>query len=76
MKFEKNNQSLAESVVMRGLDLAESSRWKDYSVAIREGYKEKNKTSIPETIMATTATLLENTYNYCARMDKFCPSMA
>ena len=69
MKFS-NNQTLAESVIMRGLDLAESKRWKDYSVAIREGYKEKNKTSIPENVLATTATLLENTYQYAARMDE------
>lgn len=69
MKFN-NNQTLAESVIMRGLDLAESARWKDYSVAIREGYKEKNKTSIPDNIIATTATLLENTYQYAARMDE------
>lgn len=69
MKFN-NNQTLAESVVMRGLDLSESRRWKDYTVAIREGYKEKNKTSIPDNIIATTATLLENTYQYAARMDE------
>ena len=69
MKFT-NNQTLAESVVMRGLNLAESKRWKDYSVAIQEGYKEKHKSSIPENILATTATLLENTYQYAARMDE------
>ena len=69
MKFN-NTQSLAESVVMRGLDLAESKRWKGYSLAIREGYKEKHKSSIPENILATTATLLENTYQYCNRMDE------
>ena len=69
MKFS-NNKTLAESVVMRGLDLSESRRWKDYTVAIREGYKEKNKTSIPDNIIATTATLLENTYQYAARMDE------
>lgn len=69
MKFN-NNKTLAESVIMRGLDLAESRRWKDYSVAIREGYKEKNKSSIPDNILATTATLLENTYQYAARMDE------
>ena len=69
MKFN-NNQTLAESVIMRGLDLSESRRWKDYTVAIREGYKEKNKTSIPDNIIATTATLLENTYQYAARMDE------
>ena len=69
MKFN-NNQTLAESVVMRGLDLSESKRWKDYTVAIREGYKEKHKSSIPDNIIATTATLLENTYQYAARMDE------
>ena len=69
MKFS-NNKTLAESVIMRGLELSESRRWKDYSVAIREGYKEKNKKSIPDNIIATTATLLENTYQYAARMDE------
>ena len=69
MKFN-NNQTLAESVIMRGLDLSESRRWKDYTMAIREGYQEKNKTSIPDNIIATTATLLENTYQYAARMDE------
>ena len=69
MKFN-NNQTLAESVIARGLDLSESKRWKDYSAAIREGYREKNKTSIPDNIIATTATLLENTYQYAARMDE------
>lgn len=69
MKFT-DNKSLHESVVMRGLELAESSRWRDYSVAIREGYKEKTGHSLPENILATTATLLENTYNYCSRMDE------
>ena len=69
MKFDKNQQ-LAESVVMRGLDLAESKRWKNYSNAIREGYKEKTKSSVPDNILSTTATLLENTYQYMARMDE------
>jgi len=69
MKFS-NNKTLAESVIARGLDLSESRRWKDYTVAIREGYQEKNKTSISDTIIATTATLLENTYQYAARMDE------
>lgn len=69
MKFE-TNKSLSESVVMRGLELAESAKWRDYSVAIREGYKEKTGNSLPENILATTATLLENTYQYCARMDE------
>ena len=69
MRFD-NQKSLAESVIMRGLTLAESARWRDYSSAIREGYKEKHGTSIPENILATTATLLENTYEYCNRMDE------
>lgn len=69
MKFN-NNQTLAESVIMRGLDLSESRRWKDYTVAIREGYQQKNNVSIPDNIIATTATLLENTYQYAARMDE------
>ena len=69
MEFN-NMKSLSESVVMHGLNLAESARWRDYSVAIREGYKEKTGSSIPENILATTATLLENTYNYCNRMDE------
>lgn len=69
MKFN-NNQTLAESVIMRGLDLSESKRWRDYTGAIREGYQEKHKTSIPDAIIATTATLLENTYQYAARMDE------
>ena len=69
MKFD-TKKSLQESVVMRGLNLAESAKWRDYSVAIREGYKEKNGVSIPENILATTATLLENTYQYCSRMDE------
>ena len=69
MEFN-NMKNLSESVVMRGLQLAESAKWRDYSVAIREGYKEKTGSSIPENILATTATLLENTYNYCNRMDE------
>lgn len=69
MEFN-NMKSLSESVVMRGLQLAESAKWRDYSVAIREGYKEKTGKSIPETVLATTATLLENTFQYCNRMDE------
>lgn len=69
MKFD-NNKSLSESVVMQGLTLAESRRWRDYSSAIREGYKAKHKKSIPENILATTATLLENTYQWANRMDE------
>lgn len=69
MRFD-NTKSLAESVVTRGLDLSESLRWRDYTVAIREGYKEKHGTSIPENIIATTATLLENTREYLSSMNE------
>ena len=69
MKFD-NNKSLSESVIMQGLTLAESARWRDYSSAIREGYKSKHKKSIPENILATTATLLENTFQWANRMDE------
>lgn len=69
MKFD-NNKSLSESVIMQGLTLAESARWRDYSSAIREGYKSKHKRSIPENILATTATLLENTFQWANRMDE------
>ena len=61
---------LQESVLMRGLDLAESARWRDYSASIREGYRRKHKTSIPQELLATTATLLENTRKYFDRMDE------
>ena len=70
MKFESNNKRLAEGVISRGLSLAESRRWKDFTVSIKEGYKEKYKTSIPENIVSTTAILLENTYDYVKRMDE------
>ena len=69
MKFDKN-KSLQESVLNRGLELSESRRWSRYTNAIREGYREKNNKSIPDNIVSTTAILLENTYNYCARMDE------
>ena len=61
---------LQESVLMRGLDLAESARWRDYSASIREGYRRKNKKPIPNELLATTAQLLENTRLYAARMDE------
>ena len=61
---------LQESVLMRGLDLAESARWRDYSASIREGYRRKHKTAIPQELLATTATLLENTRKYFDRMDE------
>lgn len=69
MKFN-NAKRLQESIVSRGLRLAESNRWKDYTRALREGYKEKNGKEVPENIVSTTAILLENTYNYMARMDE------
>lgn len=69
MKFD-NNKKLQESVLNRGLELSESKRWSRYTSAIREGYREKNNKSIPDNIVSTTAILLENTYNYCARMDE------
>lgn len=70
MRFDKNARSLQEGTLNRGLHLAESKRWKNYTNAICEGYKEKNGKSIPDNIVSTTAILLENTYNYCARMDE------
>lgn len=69
MKINEN-RTLADSVIMRGLDLAESSQWRDYSASIREGYRKKHKSSIPQELLATTATLLENTRKYFARMDE------
>lgn len=69
MKFD-NPKSLSESVIARGLDLSESARWRDYTVAIREGYKEKRGHSIPETVVATTATLLQNTYDTISQMNE------
>lgn len=69
MKFNQQ-KSLAESVMARGLDLAESLRWRDHTVAIREGYKEKHGVSIPENVIATTATLLQNVHDYMGRMDE------
>lgn len=70
MKFQNNARSLQEGVIERGLRLAESARWRDYTTAIREGYQEKNNRSISEDIVATTATCLQNTYDYIARMDE------
>lgn len=68
MKFEA--RKLQEGVLNQGLELAESRRWSKYTSAIKEGYREKNNKSIPDNIVSTTAILLENTYNYCARMDE------
>lgn len=65
-----DNKMLSESVIMRGLDLAESSQWRDYSASIREGYRKKHKSAIPQELLATTATLLENTRKYFSRMDE------
>lgn len=69
MKFN-DTQRLQESVLNRGISLSESRRWAPYTKAIREGYRAKNGHDIPDNIVATTATLLENTYNYAARMDE------
>lgn len=69
MKFD-DNRKLQEGVLQRGLALSESRRWKSYTSAIREGYREKTGKSIEDNIVSTTAILLENTYNYCSRMDE------
>lgn len=66
MKFD-NAKRMQESTLARGLQLSESRRWRRYTDAIREGYREKNGKSIQDNIVSTTAILLENTYNYCAR---------
>ena len=59
-----------ESVLMHGMELAESRQWRDYTTSIREGYRRKNKKSIPNELLATTAQLLENTRVYATRMDE------
>jgi hypothetical protein len=69
MKFNES-QRLQESVLNRGISLSESRRWRPYTQAIREGYKEKNGKPVSDSIVSTTATLLENTYQYAARMDE------
>lgn len=69
MKFD-NAKRMQESTLAHGLQLSESRRWRRYTDAIREGYREKNGKSIQDNIVSTTAILLENTYNYCARMDE------
>lgn len=69
MKFN-DTKNLQESTLMKGLELAESAQWRDYSASIREGYRRKNKKSIPNDLLATTAQLLENTRQYAARMDE------
>jgi hypothetical protein len=65
-----NSKSLQESVIERGLVLAESSQWRDHTVALREGYKARHGQSAPEHIVSTTAILLENTNEYMQRMDE------
>lgn len=65
-----NAKSLHESVIERGLVLAESKQWKDHMVALREGYKAKNGVAAPEHLVSTTAILLENTREYLERMDE------
>lgn len=59
-----------ESTLMRGLELAESRQWRGFSNSIREGYRRKNKKSIPNDLLATTVQLLENTRVYASRMDE------
>lgn len=63
-------KALQESVIERGLVLAESSRWRDHMVALREGYKARYGVSAPEHLVSTTAILLENTHDYISRMDE------
>lgn len=63
-------KSMQESVIERGLILAESARWKDHMVALREGYKSRYGHSAPEHLVSTTAILLENTNDYISRMDE------
>lgn len=70
MKFDSSATKMQESVLTRGLELSESKRWKRYSDAIREGYREKNGKSIQDNVVSTTAILLQNTYDYCNRMDE------
>lgn len=65
-----DDKSLQESVIERGLVLAESAQWKDHTTALREGYKARNGVSAPEHIVSTTAILLENTNEYMQRMDE------
>lgn len=70
MNLTEQRKTLADSVIMRGLDLAESRQWRDFSSSIREGYRKKNKKSIPTELLSTTVTLLENTRKWSARMDE------
>ena len=68
--MDKSKQSLAESTIVHGLQLAESAQWRDYSSNIREGYRRKKKASIPNELLATTVTLMENTSKFLNRMDE------
>lgn len=63
-------KNMQESIIEKGLVLAESARWKDHMVALREGYKARHGQSAPENIVSTTAILLENTNEYIGRMDE------
>jgi len=70
MKLNEQKKTLADSVIMKGLALAESRQWRDHTAAIREGYRKSHKKSIPTELLATTAQLLENTRQYFSRMDE------
>lgn len=70
MNLKEQKRTLADSVIMKGLALAESRQWRDRTAAIREGYRKSHKKSIPTELLATTAQLLENTKNYFSRMDE------
>lgn len=63
-------KAMQESIIERGLVLAESARWKDHITALREGYKARYGVSVPENVVSTTAILLENTREYIERMDE------
>lgn len=69
MKFDEVRR-YQESTLLKGMELAESRQWRDYTASIREGYRRKNKKPIPNELLATTAQLLENTRLYAARMDE------
>lgn len=70
MNLNEQKKTLADSVVMKGLALAESRQWRDRTAAIREGYRKSHKKSIPTELLSTTAQLLENTRKYFSRMDE------
>lgn len=69
MKFDEVRR-YQESTLLKGMELAESRQWRDYTASIREGYRRKNKKPISNELLATTAQLLENTRLYAARMDE------